>query len=103
MPRLPNKEFRAMIPLLREKGFYNPEEKRKIFWPEYNLSQINEAKETLEFIREAVDEADYLDFQGKCGRPLTNPKSLAKAVLTCEALGLTERNAQGWLSILSSL
>ena len=38
--------------------------------------------------------------KGKQGKPLTNPKSLAKAVLTCEALGLTERNAQGWLSIL---
>jgi len=36
----------------------------------------------------------------KVGRPLTDPKVLAKAVLTCEALGFTERKAQGWLEIL---
>ena len=30
MTKLPNKEFRAMVPLLREKDFYEPEEKRQI-------------------------------------------------------------------------
>ena len=48
MTKLPNKEFRQMVPLLREKEFYEPEEPRKISWPEYNLSQIEDAKETLE-------------------------------------------------------
>jgi transposase len=100
MPKLPNKEFRAMVPLLREKGFYEHEEPRKISWPEYNLSQIDDAYETLTFIRESVDKAQYLNSKGKTGRPLTDPKSLAKAVLVCEALGLTERAAQGWLKIL---
>lgn len=37
MPKLPNKEFRAMVPLLREKGFYEADYKRPISWPEYNL------------------------------------------------------------------
>lgn len=101
MPKLPNKEFRQMVPLLREKDFYEPEEQRPISWPEYNLSQIEEAKETLEFIHKAVDEAKVIPLKGKTGKPLTNPKYLAKAVLASEALGLTERNAQGWLTILS--
>jgi len=100
MPRLPNKEFRAMVPLLREKDFYEPEEQRKISWPEYNLSHIENADETLKFITESVDEAELMSTNGKAGKPLTDPKVLAKAVLTCEALGFTERNAQGWLRII---
>ncbi|MFH1316507.1 MAG: hypothetical protein ABII01_03250 [Candidatus Woesearchaeota archaeon] len=100
MPKLPNKQFRAMVPLLREKGFYEYEEKRPISWPEYNLSQIEDAYETLKFIRDSVDQTEYLELKGKTGRPLTNPKSLAKAVLLCESLGLTERSAQGWLKII---
>ncbi len=100
MAKLPNKQFRAMVPLLREKGFYEPEEKRPISWPEYNLSQIEDAYETLKFIKDSVDNASYLNTKGKTGRPLTDPKSLAKAVLLCEELGLTERSAQGWLKII---
>ena len=100
MTKLPNQEFRQLVCLIREKDFYEHEDIRPIHWPEYNLSQIKEAEETLRFIRESVDEADTFTLKGKAGKPLTNPKSLAKAVLTCEALGLTERNAQGWLSIL---
>jgi len=100
MTKLPNKEFRAMIPLLREKDFYEPEEQRKISWSEYNSSQIDEAYETLVFIKESIDQVQYLNIKGKTGRPLTDPKILAKAVLLCEALGLTERSAQGWLKIL---
>ena len=101
MPKLPNKEFRQMVPTLREKDFYEAEEIRKISWSEYNLSQIEDARETLEFIRDAVDEADYFFFNCKVGKPLTDPKALAKAILVCEALGLTERSAQGWMSILN--
>lgn len=100
MPRLPNKEFRAMVPLLREKGFYKSEEPRKISWPEYNDSQIETAAETLEFIRDMIDEAEYMPTSGKVGKPLTDPKVLAKAVLACEALSFTERNAQGWMRII---
>lgn len=100
MSELPNTEFRAMIPLLREKEFYECEEPRTISWPEYNDSQIKDAYETLEFIRESVDDAEYMCRKGKAGKPLTNPKVLAKAVLACEALGFTERNAQGWLKLI---
>jgi len=83
-----------------DKDFYEHEEKRPIHWPEYNLAHIQEAKETLQFIRDEIDKAETLCIKGKAGKPLTNPKSLAKAVLVCEALGLTERNAEGWISIL---
>lgn len=101
MTKLPNKEFRQMVPLLREKDFYEAEEPRPISWPEYNLSQIEDAKETLKFIRDTIDEAENCSLKGKAGKPLTDPKALAKAVLASEALGFTERNAQGWLAILS--
>ena len=36
----------------------------------------------------------------KVGKPLTNPKVLAKAILICEALGFVERKAEGWLEII---
>ena len=100
MTKLPNKEFRAMVPLLREKDFYEPEEPREISWPEYNLSQVEEATELLDFIKEEVDNCKYLQIKGKRGRPLTDPKSLAKAILICEALGFPERIAEGWLKII---
>src|SRR3989338_10946950 len=100
MTQLPNKEFREMVPLLREKGFYEYEEKRRISWPEYNLSQIEEASEVLDFINNIVDECICMNTAGKVGKPLTDPKALAKAVLACEALGFTERGAQGWLKII---
>ena len=100
MPNLPNEEFRQLVCLMREKDFYEPEEIMPIDWPNYNLAQIKEAKETLNFIRNQVDEIETFTIKGKAGKPLTNPKSLVKAILVCEALGLTERNAQGWLEIL---
>jgi transposase len=100
MVKLPNKQFRQLVPLLREKGFYEAEEPRAINWPEYNDSIINEAHEVLTFIRDEVDNVEVPQFEGKVGKPLTNPKSLAKAVLVCEALHFTERTAQGWLSLL---
>src|SRR3989338_6612669 len=101
MKRLPNKEFQKMVPFLREEEFYEPEEQRKISWREYSQNEIEEAKEVLIFIQEAVESATTLTLKGKVGRHLTDPKSLAKAVLITEALHFTERNAQVWLSILS--
>jgi transposase len=100
METLPNTEFRQMVPLLRERGFYGHEKIREISWPEYNQSQIEEAHEVLSFIRDQVDATGELFLKGKAGKPLTNPKSLAKAILASEALGFTERNAQGWISLL---
>jgi len=100
MTKLPNTEFRQMVPLLRKKGFYEPEVPRSISWPEYSLSQIEEATVVLDFIIEEVDKTKYLKLKGKRGRPLTDPKKLAKAILIAETLGLPERQSQGWSKII---
>jgi transposase len=100
MAQLPNEEFRQMVPLLRKKDFYEPEPLRVISWPEYNLSQIEDATRILDFIIDEVDKTDYLERKGKRGRPLTDPKKLAKIILISETLGLPERQSQGWSKIL---
>src|SRR3989338_5466286 len=98
--RLPNKEFHQLVPKLREKGFYPSQEQRKIDWPTYNQNEIDNIIEVLDFINNIVDAIELPPINGKTGRPLTNPHSLAKAILLCEELHLDERNAQGWLNIL---
>jgi transposase len=101
---LPNKEFRELVRFLKEarkdktKKIYEDKEPTAIEWNKYTLSQINEAKDVLLFIKEEVDKCKLPG--KKVGRPLTNPYALAKAVLVCEALGFVERKAQGWLEIL---
>lgn len=100
MTKLPNEEFRAMVPLLREEGFYEHEPIRKIHWPEYNDAQIKEVIEALDFISEQVDLCKYLEVKGKVGRKLTDPKSLAKAILIAEAFDFKERESQSWVKLL---
>lgn len=100
MSKLPNEEFHQLIPLLREKDFYEPEIPRKISWPEYNQTQIQEVKETLKFINEIVDKTLTLTRVGKAGKPLTDAKILTKAILISEAFGFTERASEGWLDVL---
>ena len=63
MNELPNTEFRQMVPLLREKGFYEWEEERPISWPEYTLSQIEEASDVLDFIKNSVDRCKYREMR----------------------------------------
>ena len=88
------------MPKLREKGFYKAQERRKISWSEYNLSQTSEAPEIIQKIKELVSfDATKTKFTG---RPLTNPKDLAKAILVAELLGLPERQSEGWINILAS-
>jgi len=99
----PNQEFRALVRYANEARknkrikFYEDKEPREINWNAYTLSQINEARDVLLFIKNAVDSC-ILPLR-KAGRP-TNYKSLAKAILICEALGFTERKAQGWLQLI---
>lgn len=100
MAQLPNEEFRSMVPLLREKEFYEPEPIRPIDWQAYTTSQIEDTKSTIRFIREKVDQTDYLPVIGKVGRPLTDPKILAKAVLLAEYLNTPERPSQGWSYVI---
>src|SRR3989338_2661144 len=101
---LPNQKFRELVRFVNEgredkaKKIYEDKEPKGIEWNSYTLSQISEAKEVLLFIKEEVGKCEAP--AKKVGRPLTDPKVLAKAVLACEALGFTERKAQGWLGIL---
>ena len=80
---LPNKEFRRLVPKLRQKGIYKSQEQRLISWPEYNISQINEINDVLIFIRESVNGAKSINLRGRVGRPLTDAKVLANAILFC--------------------
>jgi len=104
MAKHPNKEFRKLVKDLRDpkkkKKLYSAQEQRKISWPEYNLSKINDLKETLIFIRKVVNKIKLKDNFKKVGRPSINPKNLVKSILFCEAVGLPERQAQGWLEML---
>jgi len=59
-----NREFRRLFLKLREKEFYKSQEKRKINWKEYNLSQINEVK-LLDKIKQLVDSFDARSIQPK--------------------------------------
>jgi len=95
-----NREFRNLVPKLREKGFYKSQEKRAVRWKEYTLSQINEVK-ILDKITLLVDSFNLKESRS-FGRPLTNPKDLAKAILVAELMGLPERQAQGWINLLAS-
>ena len=100
MARLPNTEFQQLVPLLRDKEFYDAEPQRLIDWPTYTRIQIEDVKQALQFIKKTVDDSTYLLVPGKTGRPLTDPKILAKAILLAELLGAPERPSQGWSSIL---
>lgn len=95
-----NRAFRKFVPKLREKGFYKSQEKRLINWKEYTLSQIKEVQ-ILDKITILVDSFSLQKTQS-FGRPVTNPKDLAKAILVAELLGLPERQAQGWINLLAS-
>ncbi len=100
----PNREFRALVRYANEARrnkrikFYEHKKPKEIDWNAYTLSQIKEAKETLLFIKREVEQCEMPP--KKVGKPLTNPKILAKAVLICEALGFVERKAEGWLEII---
>ncbi len=99
----PNVEFRKLVEYSNEARknkrikFYEHKKPREINWNAYTLSQIKDAKETLLFIKNAVE--NCILPKRKAGRP-TNYKNLAKAILICESLGFTERKAEGWLEII---
>jgi len=95
-----NRQFRRLVPKLRQKGFYKSQGKRPIYWKEYTLSQIEEVK-ILDKITILIDSFDAREIKS-FGRPATNPKDLAKAILVAELLGLPERQAQGWINLLAS-
>jgi len=97
---LPNKDFRKLVKSTRDPEFkkeiYEAQEQRKIDWPAYNLSQIKQIKESLNFIRESVN----YSYCPKVRKNATSPKLLAKAILLAELLQSPERPAEGWIELL---
>src|SRR3989344_7891355 len=87
--KLPNEQFRKLVKFINEtrkdksKKIYEDKELREIDWIAYNQSQINNVEETLLFIKKSVDKC--VNPPRKVGKPLTNPKELAKAILVCES------------------
>ena len=101
MTKHPNQQFRKLVVDVRNKNFKYPEqENRKTHWQNYNLSKINDIKSILVFIRKSVDSIFIDEDFDKVGRSSVNPRYLAKAILFCEAVGIPERQAQGWLEIM---
>ena len=101
MIRHPNQQFRQLVVNVRNKTIEYPKQNhRKTHWHNYTLSKINDIKSVLLFIRKSVDQVFIDEDICKVGRPSVNPKSLAKAILFCEAVGIQERQAQGWLEIM---
>ena len=98
--RLPNNDFQRLVKSTRDpvfkKEIYEAQELRKIDWSAYNLSQINQVKETLNFIRESVN----LSCCQKVRSNATNPKYLAKAILISEMMQSPERESEGWIEVL---
>lgn len=104
MAKHPNVMFRRLVVDMqnpkKKKEIYPEQQQRKIHWHEYTLSKINDLKSILLFIRNSVDGVFIDEDFYKVGRPPVNPKVLAKAILFCEAIGLPERQAQGWLELM---
>jgi len=98
--QLPNASFRKLVKSTRDPEFkkeiYEAQEQREIDWPSYNLSQIKQVKETLNFIRESVN----LSYCSKVRSNATNPRALAKAILLSEMIQSSERESEGWTEIL---
>ena len=105
MAKHPNQSFRRLVVDIRnpkkKKEIYQVQEQRKINWNKYTLSKINDLRSVLLFIRKSVNQVFIDEDFYKIGRPSVNPKNLVKAILFCEAVGLPERQAQGWLKIIS--
>ena len=101
MTKHPNQQFRKLVVDVRNKNFEYPEqEHQKTHWHNYNLSKINDIKSILVFIRISVDGVFIDEDFDKVGRPSVDPRYLTKAILFCEAVGIPERQAQGWLEIM---
>jgi len=103
MAKHPNVEFRKLVVKIRnlkkKKEIYPPQEMRKIHWKEYTLSKINEFKVELDFIRNSVNEIDFVK-EKNVGRPPINLRYLVKAILVCELFNCPERQAQGLLEVI---
>jgi len=98
--RLLTNDFQKLVKSTRDPVFkreiYEAQEQRKVDWSAYNLSQIKQVKETLNFIREIVNQS----YTPKVRSNATNPRDLAKAILVAEMIQSPERESEGWTEIL---
>ncbi len=95
------KELQDIIPKMREKGFYVSQKQRQIDWASYTANQINDVINTLYFIKTEVDKVYCPLKNNRVGRPPIDAGFLAKGILFIETLQITERKAEGWLSIMN--
>lgn len=98
---LPNAEFRKLVPKLRKKESYIPQEKRKINWKKYNCSQTEEAVKIFKEIKILVDSCE-IKAMNNLGRKGKDKKILAKIILVSELMQLTERQSQGWINLIGN-
>ena len=106
--KLPNEQFRKLVKTINEERkdknkkdrIYENKEIKKVNWKAYNFSQINNIKESLEFINEEVEKC-FLPPR-KAGKPF-DIKLYTKIVLICEMFFLTERNAQGFVDVFGPI
>ncbi len=100
MVRYTTKGLQKVVPKMREKEFYVSQKQRKIDWPAYTVNQVNDIVDTLRFIRKEVDKVRIPNETRGVGRPPTDERLLAKAILFVEAFGFPERKAEGWVALL---
>lgn len=86
---------------MREKEFYVSQKQRQIDWAAYTANQINDVIDTIYFIKTEVDKAYCSIKHNKVGRPPIDAGFLAKGILFIESLQITERKAEGWLSLMN--
>jgi transposase len=85
---------------MRKKGFYIPKAEQEVDWSAYTTNQINDLIDTLKFIRVEVDKVHQPKEHTVVGRPPTDVGELAKSVLFTELIGIPERKAEGWLTLI---
>jgi len=100
MTRHTTEELRQLVPKMREKGFYIPQQQRKIDWSAYTINQIRDIIDTLHFIRKEVDKVHIPRQTRGVGRPPIDEGILAKIILFVELFHIPERKAEGWVLII---
>ena len=94
------KELQALVQKMREKEFYVSQKPRRIDWAAYTANQINDIINTIYFVKTEVDKVYCPLKHNRVGRPSVNAGFLAKGILFIESLQITERKAEGWISIM---
>lgn len=95
-----SRNFQRLVVKMRKKGFYIPKAEQEVDWSAYTTNQINDLIDTLKFIRVEVDRVHQPKEHTTVGRPPTDAGEIAKAILFAELIGIPERKAEGWLTLI---